>query len=140
MWRCSKLCSHTIACAFLDGNLQQFISHVTGQPSFYAPAKSGTAGKKPSKKHKASSKSTTRALATLQSEITPVQVGYSALPPSSLSLPQDESYADVPSVASIPMTTSAVPSSTPRISTPLNGGQDQKYSKSMRMCFTSTFC
>ena len=69
------MCAHTIACAYIDGNLQQFISQVTGQPSFYALAKSGSAektGKKPNKKRKASAKSTTHALSTLQKEITPV--------------------------------------------------------------------
>jgi len=118
MWRCSKLCSHTIACAFLDGNLQQYISHVTGQPSFYALAKSGTekTGKKPSKKRKASAKSTTRALATLQDEITPVLCSEGG---SSSSLLQDGSLAgtfvsppaDMSFVASTPLT-SAIPSLT----------------------------
>lgn len=90
MWRCSKLCSHTIACAFQDGNLQQFISHVTGQPSFYALAKSGTtekAGKKPSKR-KASSKATTKVISDIQEEILPANItsGISVQPmPSSSS-------------------------------------------------------
>ena len=53
MWKCSALCSHTIACAYQDGFLQQFLSTVTNAPSFYALAKSGTkqkAGKKPQKR------------------------------------------------------------------------------------------
>lgn len=87
MWRCSKLCSHTVACAFQDDNLQQFISHTTGQPSFYALAKSGTtekAGGKPTRKRKASTKATTQALSRLQEEIAPMQqpiTGISAQPP-----------------------------------------------------------
>ena len=43
MWKCSKLCSHTIACAYLDGCLQEFLNKATEKPSFYALAKSGTA-------------------------------------------------------------------------------------------------
>ena len=71
MWKCSKLCSHSMACAFQDGNLQQFISHVTGQPCLYALAKSGLvdkAGKKPSKR-KASSKAATKAISAVQEEM-----------------------------------------------------------------------
>ena len=62
MWKCSKLCSHTIACAFQDGSLQQFLSQISGPPSLYALSKAGTtskAGKKPQKR-KASAKSTTK--------------------------------------------------------------------------------
>ena len=128
MWRCSKLCSHTIACAFQDGNLQEFISHTTGQLSFYALAKSGTsdkAGKKPGKKRKASTKSTTRALAGLQEEIaTPVQyssVGSSAQPP----YPQVVSSAStvMATPAGKPSQTSTLSSTTQPLATSHQTGQ-----------------
>ena len=71
MWKCSKLCSHTIACAYQDGCLQEFLAKATGAPSFYALAKTSTttnAGKKPQKR-KASSKSSTKAFSKLGEEI-----------------------------------------------------------------------
>ena len=71
MWKCSKLCSHTIACAYQDGCLQEFFAQATGTPSFYALAKASTttnAGKKP-QKLKASSKSSTKAFSKLGEEI-----------------------------------------------------------------------
>ena len=63
MWKCSKLCSHTIACAYQDGCLQEFLAHTSGAPSFYALSKSSStnAEKKPCKR-KASSKSNTKDL------------------------------------------------------------------------------
>ena len=71
MWKCSKLCSHTIACAYQDGCLQGFLTQVTDAPSFYALSKASTttkAGKKPEKR-KASSKSSTKAFTELREEI-----------------------------------------------------------------------
>ena len=71
MWKCSKLCSHTIACAYQDGCLQEFLAQATGAPSFYALAKASTttkAGKKPQKR-KASSKSSTKAFSKLGEEL-----------------------------------------------------------------------
>lgn len=67
MWKCSKLCSHTIACAYRDGCLQEFLNQSTQKPSFYALAKTGTAsnaGKKPAKR-KGVKKSTTKVVAEL---------------------------------------------------------------------------
>ena len=71
MWKCSKICSHTIACAYVDGHLQNFLSQSTTSPNLYELAKSDTlkkAGKKPSKR-KASTKSATKAIAALQSTL-----------------------------------------------------------------------
>ena len=34
MWKCSKLCSHNIACAYQDGCLQEFLNQVIDAPSF----------------------------------------------------------------------------------------------------------
>ena len=71
MWKCSKICSHTIACAYVDGHLQNFLNQSTTPPNLYELAKSDTikkAGKKPSKQ-KASTKSATKAIATLQSVV-----------------------------------------------------------------------
>lgn len=68
MWKCSKICSHTIACAYIDGHLQYFLNQSTTSPNLYELAKSDTlkkAGKKPSKR-KASTKSTTKAIAVLR--------------------------------------------------------------------------
>ena len=68
MWKCAKICSHTIACAYQDKCLQEFLSRITDMPNFYALAKSGTpsnAGKKPHK-FKACAKSTAKALSSLQ--------------------------------------------------------------------------
>ena len=81
MWKCSKLCSHTVACAYTDGNLQQFLSRAASVPNLYELAKSGTtksAGKKPQKR-KASSKSTTRVIAAMQAG-EPPSCGASNLP------------------------------------------------------------
>ena len=72
MWKCSKLCSHTIACAYIDGHLQNFLNQLVSPPNLYELSKSGTtknAGKKP--KRKASTKSTTKAIASLQSAVQP---------------------------------------------------------------------
>ena len=69
MWKCSKICSHTLACAYIDGHLQHFLDQSVTSPSLYELAKSDTtkkAGKKPSKR-KASSKSASKAIAELQS-------------------------------------------------------------------------
>ena len=95
MWRCSKLCSHTIACAFQDGNLHQFISHVTGQPNLYFLAKCGTtekAGKKPTKR-KASTKAATRTLSKLQEEmsVSSQQLVDACTPGPSVQLPASSS-------------------------------------------------
>ena len=71
MWKCSKLCSHTIACAYQDGCLQEFLAQATGAPSFYALSKASTitkAGKKPQKR-KASSKSSTKTFTKLREEM-----------------------------------------------------------------------
>ena len=71
MWKCSKLCSHTVACAYLDGCLQEFLNVITDAPSFYALSKCGTpaqAGKK-AHKRKACTKSAAKALTNLQDEI-----------------------------------------------------------------------
>ena len=65
MWKCAKICSHT---AYQDKCLQEFLSRITDTPNFYALAKSGTpsnAGKKPHKR-KACTKSTAKALSSLQ--------------------------------------------------------------------------
>ena len=61
MFKCAKICSHTIACAYLDDQLRLFLNQV---PNLYEFAKSDTkqkAGKKPSKQ-KNSSKSTIKAI------------------------------------------------------------------------------
>ena len=58
MWKCSKLYSHTISCAYVDGHLQAFLDQSTATPNLYELAESDTikkAGKKPSKR-KASTK------------------------------------------------------------------------------------
>ena len=50
MWKCAKICSHTIACAYQDNCLRDFLSKITETPNFYALSKCGTpcsAGKKP---------------------------------------------------------------------------------------------
>ena len=76
MWKCSKLCSHTVACAYLDGCLQEFLNAITDAPSFYALSKCGTpaqAGKK-AHKRKACSKFVAKALTNLQDEISPNQL------------------------------------------------------------------
>ena len=70
MFKCAKICSHTIACAFIDNQLQPFISQAVTSPNLYELSKSGTAdnpGKKPCKR-KASSKSTLKALTELKSQ------------------------------------------------------------------------
>ena len=75
MWKCSKLCSHTIACAYQDGCLQEFLAHATSVPSLYALSKVSTttkAGKKPQKR-KASCKASTKAFAELREQINPSQ-------------------------------------------------------------------
>ena len=64
MFKCAKICSHTIACAYLDDQLQSFLNQATSVPNLYELAKSDMkqkAGKKPSKR-KASSKSTIKAI------------------------------------------------------------------------------
>ena len=71
MWKCAKICSHTIACAYQDKCLQEFLSRITDTPNFYALAKSGTpsnVGKKPHKL-KACTKSSAKALSRLQEEV-----------------------------------------------------------------------
>lgn len=76
MWKCSKLCSHTVACAYLDGCLQEFLNVITDAPSFYALSKCGTpaqAGKK-AHKRKACLKSAAKALTNLQDEISTSQL------------------------------------------------------------------
>ena len=77
MWKCSKLCSHTIACAYIDGHLQSFLNLSASTPNLYELSKSGTtknAGKKP--KRKACTKSATKAITSLQSD---VQLSYQPL-------------------------------------------------------------
>ena len=67
MFKCAKICSHTIACAYIDDKLQPFLSQAIALPSFYELAKVDTvpnAGKKPCKR-KASSKSTVKAITEL---------------------------------------------------------------------------
>ena len=52
MWKYCKLCSHTIACAFVDGCLQTFLNQSTSPPKLYELAKSDTtksAEKKPTR-------------------------------------------------------------------------------------------
>lgn len=64
MWKCAKICSHTIACAFVDNQLQAFLSQATSTPNLYELSKSHTVhnpGKKPVKR-KACSKSTMKAI------------------------------------------------------------------------------
>ena len=81
MWKCSKLCSHTIACAYLDGCLQEFLNKATEKPSFYALAKSGTAlnvVKKPAKR-KGIKKSTTKVMMELHDTVSAV-ASVSSLP------------------------------------------------------------
>ena len=76
MWKCCKLCSHTIACAFVDGCLQTFLNQSTSPPKLYELAKSDTtksAGKKPTRR-KASTKSATKAIAQLQSSVQPLDL------------------------------------------------------------------
>ncbi len=71
MWKCFKICSHTIAAAFTDKNLQQFLSVSGAQPNLYELAKSNTkenAGKKPARR-KASTKAATKAIAQIQQEL-----------------------------------------------------------------------
>ena len=71
MWKCAKICSHTIACAYQDKCLRDFLSKITGTPNFYALSKSGTpssAGKK-AHKRKACTKSSAKAISSLQEEI-----------------------------------------------------------------------
>ena len=56
MWKCSKVCSHTLACAFIDQHLQQFIDHLSGSsdaPNLYALAKSDTVSKQGKNLHDA---------------------------------------------------------------------------------------
>ena len=50
MWKCSKICSHTIACAYIDGHLQHFLNQSTTSPNLYELAKSDTL-KKAGKSH-----------------------------------------------------------------------------------------
>ena len=69
MWKCSKICAHTIAYAYIDSHLQHLLNQSTLSPNLYELSKSETlkkAGKKPSKR-KAYTKSATKAIATLQS-------------------------------------------------------------------------
>ena len=64
MWKCAKICSHTIGCAFVDNQLQAFLSQATSTPNLYELSKSHIAhnpGKKPVKR-KACSKSTMKAI------------------------------------------------------------------------------
>ena len=71
MWKCAKVCSHTIACAYQDKCLQGFLSKITETPNFNALAKSGMppkAGKKPHK-HQACTKSSVKTLSSLQEEV-----------------------------------------------------------------------
>ena len=71
MWKCAKICSHTIACAYQDKCLRDFLSKITETPNFYALSKCGTpysAGKK-AHKRKACTKSSAKALSSLQEEV-----------------------------------------------------------------------
>ena len=71
MWKCAKICSHTIACAYQDNCLRDFLSKITETPNFYALSKCGTpssAGKK-AHKRKACTKSSAKALSSLQEEV-----------------------------------------------------------------------
>ena len=75
MWKCLKLCSHTIACVYQDGCLQEFLAHATSVPSLYALSKVSTttkAGKKPQKR-KASCKASTKVFAELREQMNPPQ-------------------------------------------------------------------
>ena len=71
MWKCSKLCSQTVACAYLDGCLQEFLNAITDVPSFYALSKCGIPAQAGKKDHKCKgcSKSAAKALTNLQDEI-----------------------------------------------------------------------
>ena len=40
MFKCAKICSHTIACAYLDDQLQPFLNQATSVPNLYELAKS----------------------------------------------------------------------------------------------------
>ena len=80
MFKCAKICSHTIACAYIDDQLQPFLSQAITSPSLYELSKSGTVqnpGKKPCKR-KASGKSTVKAITELRS------VNHSSGAPASL--------------------------------------------------------
>ena len=69
MFKCAKICSHIIVCAYIDDKLQPFISQAIASPSYYELAKADTvpnAGKKPCN-WKASSKSTVKAIRELKS-------------------------------------------------------------------------
>ena len=70
IWKHAKICLHTIACAFVDGQLQTFLSQAKSAPSLYQLAKSDTvqnAGKKPTKR-KACSKSTMKVTIQLKED------------------------------------------------------------------------
>ena len=80
MFKCAKICSHTIACAYIDDQLQPFLSQAITSPSLYELSKSGTVqnpGKKPCKR-KASGKSTVKTITELRS------VNHSSGAPASL--------------------------------------------------------
>ena len=49
MWKCAKVCAHTIASAYVDGNLQSFLNQAVSTPNHHELAKSDTA-KNPGKK------------------------------------------------------------------------------------------
>jgi len=85
MWKCAKLCAHTIASAYVDGKLQVFLNQTVSTPNHHELAKSDTTknpGKKPASR-KASTKSSTNAIQALQSEIAPLKT-----PPMHLMSPQ----------------------------------------------------
>ena len=100
---CGKACSHTIACAYQDKCLQDFLSKITETPNFYALSKSGThsnAGKK-AHKCKACTKSSVKALSSLQDEVQSC--------PTNSSFPVTQSTE--PAVFSTHNSTSLVPNS-----------------------------
>ena len=69
MFKCIKVCSHTIACEYCDNYLQPFLNQATSVLNLYELAKSDTKqnpGKRPLKQ-KVSSKSTAKAITELRS-------------------------------------------------------------------------
>ena len=85
MWKCSKICAHTIASAFTDNNLQQFLSGCGSEPNLYALAKSNTktnAGKKPARR-KALTKSASKAITLMRQELSSIKIPPSVTEPAS---------------------------------------------------------
>lgn len=116
MWKCSKLCAHTVACAFLDNQLQAFLnsSKITkSSANFYSLSKFGTPvnpGKKPNKSRKASSKAATKAIQAATAE-SGVSMSYSEEQQPHLSIP----YSQLPQAqsSSAPYYSPQTPASTP---------------------------